>query len=117
MIAEILKTGRVEKDRDCWIPTQVPDIRTFQDTLRANAGDSKLVTFYKHWPFWPINHELPKLAVPEVLSDWQDREFNPGLPTESNVDSLIYGPSNVRVNGESFAANCRHHVTSWDEHP
>ena len=27
---EILKTDRVERDDDCWIPTQVPDIRAFQ---------------------------------------------------------------------------------------
>ena len=77
------------------------DIRTFQETLRANASDSNLVTFYKHWPFWPINHELPKLAVPEVLPDWQDKEFNPGLPTERTWIALYMARPMSELTGKA----------------
>ena len=64
-----------------------------------------------------MNHELPTLQLPKELPDFYDKDFDPGLPTKENQFAFIYAPSNIRLHEETYAANCRHHLTPWDEHP
>ena len=67
------------------------------------------------FPYYPLQHDLPVLEYEKPLSfhDWKP----PALPTQDNWRVFKYAPTNFRCGKTSYAANCRHPVRAWDEHP
>jgi hypothetical protein len=63
----------------------------------------------------PMQHDLPILNMPDEQFDFAD--WQPELPTNDNWREFKYAPTNIRMNGKTYAANCRHRTVDWDEHP
>ena len=59
--------------------------------------------------FLPYNWQLPirmALGTPRLR-----------VPMQDTKNTFIYAPGNILYNGECYAANCKHRVSMWDEHP
>ena len=67
------------------------------------------------FPYYPLQHDLPIIEYekPENFHDWKP----PALPTQDNWRVFKYAPTNFRLGKTTYAANCRHPVCAWDEHP
>ena len=117
VMIELIKEERVTNEGGILIPSSVQEIRDARDKVKKFDANKPLKKFSELYPYWPMNHELPTLKLPDELPDFYDKDFNPGLPTKETVDVFIYAPTNIRLHEESYAANCRHHITPWDEHP
>ena len=67
------------------------------------------------FPYYPLQHDLPILEFvkPANFHDWKA----PDPPTQADWRVFRYAPTNFRLGKTSYAANCRHPVRAWDEHP
>ena len=117
VMVELIKEERVTCESGILIPSSVQEIRDARDKVKKFDVNKPLQKFSEMYPYWPMNHELPTLQLPRELPDFYDKDFDPGLPTAENQFSFIYAPTNIRLHEETYAANCRHHLTPWDEHP
>ena len=48
---------------------------------------------------------------------WDFENWDPPLPTPEDWRVFKYAPKNIRFEGKTYAANCRHEVSAGDEHP
>ena len=71
------------------------------------------------YPWMPLQHDIPMMGDLSGGRDWDFKasEWSPPPPTQENWRLFIYAPSNIRHNGRTYAANCRHRVVGWNEHP
>ena len=78
--------------------------------------NTQVMKLLKMFPFWALQYDLPVLDLPDELHSF----FNwspPAPPTQDDWKVFKYAPSNFRFQKTTFAANCRHPITMWDEHP
>ena len=118
MVQLILENRVKNTDGEIIRPSSYPEVRRAREQIKALAWNQSLQRFSELYPYWPMGVKLPKLDIPVKLFD-VNKSFrpDPALPSEDNVDKFIHAPCNTRYNGETYAANCRHHLTHWDEHP
>ena len=117
---ELIKQGRYspyidQRGETVLMPFGYKDVRRIDDYVRQLPVNSHLAEFTRRFPYIPVNHDLPRLDL--VPGDYDFENWNPPLPTKENWRTFRYAPSNIRCDGKSWAANCRHEVSDWDEHP
>ena len=67
-------------------------------------------------PFLPIQFELPDIEFPDdFVFDFFGKLKN--RPTQVDYYKYFFNYSNIRFDGLTYAANCRHPTSQWDEHP
>ena len=116
VMIELVKENKFRINGGETVPKSYRDIKEARIKVKSFEWNSHLKKFDELYPYWPMNHALPELAMPDQLLDFT-KPVKPALPTEENKDKFINAPSNIRYNGETWAANCRHHLSHWDEHP
>lgn len=72
--------------------------------------------FWRKRPYVPFQHALPVVELdPEFVFPYTNG--HQPRPTLQDWQTFEYAHSNILYNGIHYAANCRHPVTRWDEHP
>jgi hypothetical protein len=97
-------------------PTSQAAVHRAEKVLIYTATNGRFRKVFELVPFIPFQHELPKINFePDFQFVFCEREL-PVL-TEENQYEFQTGISNIRFDGQTFAANCRHPTSHWDEHP
>ena len=69
----------------------------------------------KQYPNIPYNYNLLDLhPVPDY--DYSFRNHNP-VPGPASWTRFMFASTNLRYRHKTYAANCRHGTSHWDEHP
>ena len=88
-----------------------------EQLLKSGEQEDETETVFKHYLYLPMNHTLPECEIDESVSYGKWRAFVAVLPNANNWRTFKYSYSNIRYNGTTYSANCRHPVSAWDEHP
>jgi hypothetical protein len=97
------------------LPLNAGCMYSSEAAVRSLGVNSRLRVFFAKYPMMPMQHDLPMLNMPDEQFDFAD--WQPELPTNDNWREFKYAPTNIRMNGKTYAANCRHRTVDWDEHP
>ena len=98
---------------DSWIA-----IRRAEIELQYLDINSPFLRVYLYYPYMPFQHELPIMHSGEDMNwNFAESKFDPEPPTQKNWRTFRYGVSNIRHHGKTYAANCRHETSQWNEHP
>ena len=81
-------------------------------SLNVNATARQVIT---EFPYIPYSHNLPDVHIPEKF-DFAFRGHTADVDP-LNWRQFVYGVTNYRYRGKTWAANCRHGLSHWDEHP
>ena len=69
----------------------------------------------KQYPYIPYNYNLPDLhPVPDY--DYSFRNHSP-IPDPATWTRFMFASTNLHYRHKTYAANCRHGTSHWDEHP
>ena len=100
-------------------PDSLRDAETAHEFILTNPDNERAAQHLKRYPWLPLQHDLPHLADITGQEEWDftARTWNPPPPTKDNWRKFIYAPANIRHGGRMYAANCRHRVAGWNEHP
>ena len=97
-------------------PDNIIEVENSFSHLVRLKGNEKWAQFFKIISVIPIQHELPIVQIsPEF--DFKFRKWSPPPPTAATSRVFLYGYSNIRHDKNTWAANCRHATSHWDEHP
>ena len=77
--------------------------------------NQRLSGLTERYPFYPLMHMLPVVQMDS--EPWDFENWDPPLPTAEDCRVFKYAPTNIRFEGKTYAANCRHEVSAGDEHP
>ena len=80
---------------------------------RTNQG---IDDFWYRRPHVPVHHTLPVIKI-DLTFTFPFTSGHAPRPTEETWRIFVYAHSNVLYNDTFYAANCRHPLTRWDEHP
>ena len=98
---------------DSWVA-----IRRAEIELQYIDLNSIFLKVFEYYPYVPYQHELPIMHPNEEMNwNFAESKFDPEPPTQANWRTFCYGVSNIRHHGKTYAANCRHETTQWNEHP
>lgn len=98
------------------MPVSTVMFRAAINWVLDGSQNSHLRKFRELYPYWPIQYDLPKIAIPDDFK-MNFEEWKPAPPTQEDWDKLKYAPGNIRYKNRTWAANCRHQTTRFDEHP
>ena len=120
LMIELIKSGRYTRYKDdeneiVLMPFSYADIRAADRAVRELPCNANKADFNKRFSYVPVNHDLPLLDIQPGEYDFKN--WRPELPTQEDFRVFKYAPSNIRCDGSTWAANCRHRVADWDEHP
>jgi hypothetical protein len=94
----------------------IKDVQGAETRLLRMSANSTYAKVRMLVPFLPLQFELPDIQFPDTYNfsvhGHRPLELNLG-----NSEIFLYGITNVRYCGVTYAANCRHRTSSWDEHP
>ena len=80
--------------------------------LEVNATARKVFTTF---PYIPYSHNLPDVHIPDDF-DFAFRGHSAEIDVQ-NWRQFVFGVTNYRYKNKTWAANCRHGTSHWDEHP
>ena len=105
-----------DQEIPCMIPTgPIAVDKATSKVLKSEVNATKKC-IYDTYPFLPLNHDLPCVEIQKhKYGKW--RKHTPVEVTVQNTTVFMYAPTNMRINGHTYAANCRHPTSHWDEHP
>ena len=103
-------------ERKLVLPMYPQSVVRAERTLMCHPNNSGFKRVFDIIPFIPLQFELPSINFAKDFK-FNFRGLVPGLPTRDNLIQFIRNYSNIRFNGQTFAANCRHVTSHWDEHP
>ena len=96
-------------------PTSVESMYAAEVEVRKYPANVLLGAYFKKFEYLPMQHDLPLVRILEGEHNFYD--WKPPLPTQENWREFIYAPTNIRYLKVTYAANCRHKLGHWDEHP
>ena len=101
---------------ECMLPTGPNAVeKATEKVLNSEANAAKKIVF-DTYPFLPYNRDLPKIEIQNhEYGKW--RKHTPVQVTLENLIIFMYAPTNIRFGALTYAANCRHPMGHWDEHP
>ena len=85
------------------------------ESLLALPENNSYIPISERYPYIPYSYNLPKIQLVPGF----DYKFSQHtvVPKQENWRVFQYSTTNYRYKSKSYAANCRHPVSSWDEHP
>ena len=96
-------------------PKSVNDMYVAEGEVQKYAPNAKIGTFYKKFPYYPMQHDLPVVRM--LDEDHSFRDWKAHTPTQEDWRAFVYAPTNIRYLKATYCANCRHKTGAWDEHP
>jgi hypothetical protein len=100
------------------VPVSWNDVRRSEIELRYIAVNQDSHKFMRYYGWKPYQHDVYMMFIHEEMS-WcfSPATFEPGFPLQDSWRAFKFGLSNIRYNGKTYAANCRHPTSAWNEHP
>ena len=98
------------------LPINPMDVIRAERKLICEPENEKFKLVYDKIPFIPLQFELPWIEFPENFV-FKFKNMTKIRPTEFDYLTYFLNYSNIRFNGVTYAANCRHPTSHWDEHP
>ena len=114
-IENVDKSTTPHTKRRILCPLSVPKMYEAEELVKNHSKNDRLRHFFDKFPFYPMQHDLPNLCIPSEEYDYD--EWSIELPTQENWRNFVGAPTNILYNGAMYAANCRHEVHLWWEHP
>ena len=98
------------------LPLHPMDVIRAERRLMNEIENVRFKQVFDKVPFIPLQFELPWIEFPEDFV-FKFAKLKKIRPTQHDFLTYFYNYSNIRFEGKTFAANCRHRTSHWDEHP
>ena len=108
-------TVEKHKEEEILCPSKIDVVNEAFEYIKNLEKNKAAKSLLEAFPYYPLQHDLPILEYvkPANFHDWKA----PAPPTQADWRVFRYAPTNFRLGKTSYAANCRHPVRAWDEHP
>ena len=108
-------TVEKHKGEEILCPSSIDVVNEAFEYVKSLEKNKAAKSMLEAFPYYPLQHDLPILEYvkPPNFHDWKA----PAPPTEADWRTFKYAPTNICLGKTSYAANCRHPVRAWDEHP
>ena len=70
VMIELIKDNKYVMDGEEIVPASYKDVREARKKVKSFEWISHLKKFEELYPYWPMNHALPELAMPDQLLDF-----------------------------------------------
>ena len=115
VMAVMLESDNDDSTERILCPLTVQDVYEAEKAVKNYASNAGIIALFIKFPYQPMQHNLPVVQLVERELDFH--KWEPELPTQENWRVFLYAPTNIRYLGITYAANCRHKLGHWDEHP